>query len=104
MTGTGTNTTTTTTVGVKTKVKQPSMWKVVLHNDDYTPVGFVVALLQRVFNKSLEQAEEITMSVHNHGSGIAGSYPRDIASSKVNEADLLRKQHGHPLRVTMEKT
>ena len=88
---------------VKTKVTVPSRWSVILHNDDYTPMEFVVMILREVFNKPFDQATEITLHIHNHGRGVAGTYPKDIASSKVSEADLIRKAYKHPLRISMEK-
>ncbi len=81
----------------------PSMYKVMLLNDDYTPMEFVVEVLQRFFSKNREQATQIMLKVHTEGSGICGVYPRDIAETKVNQVLGHAREHQHPLQCAMEE-
>jgi ATP-dependent Clp protease adaptor protein ClpS len=78
------------------------MWRVLLHNDDYTTQEFVIWILETVFHKASPEAFEIMMRVHRSGLGIAGIYTRDIAETKVNTTKTLAEQHEFPLLVTME--
>lgn len=88
---------------VKTeKAKPPSMYKVLLLNDDFTPMEFVVEVLQRFFNKDREQATQIMLKVHTEGVGICGIYPYGIAETKVNQVMTLAEEQQHPLQCTME--
>jgi ATP-dependent Clp protease adaptor protein ClpS len=87
----------------KQKTQEPNMFRVVLHNDDKTTVDFVITLLQMVFHKDLEEAAEITLSIHHKGRGIAGIYTREIAEEKTEEAIRLARTSGYPLQVTYEK-
>jgi len=87
----------------KTKPKLPSMYKVVLHNDDFTSMDFVIKILMTIFDKSPEQAYMLTLHVHEKGKGIAGIYIKEIAESKKKETMLNAKQNGFPLRVTIEE-
>jgi ATP-dependent Clp protease adaptor protein ClpS len=87
----------------KTVMKYPERFNVVLFNDDYTPMQFVVSLLVEIFNKNINQAQEITMQVHNQGKAIAGTYNFEIAEQKVYESMLLSRLHQHPLKITIEK-
>lgn len=85
------------------QLKPPSMYQVVLLNDDYTPMEFVVEVIREYFNKDLETAMEIMLKVHHYGRGICGVYPKDIASTKV-ELVLAHARHaGHPLQCVMEE-
>jgi ATP-dependent Clp protease adaptor protein ClpS len=86
----------------KQAVKPPSMWQVVLLNDDYTTVEFVIDCLIYVFNKSEDEAARITMDVHKKGKGIVGRYTKDIALTKQSDAQNYAKSQGHPLQVLAE--
>ncbi len=85
------------------KTKEPSMYKVLLMNDDYTSMDFVVDILTSVFHKSIEAAVKIMMSVHENGSGLCGVYTYEIAETKVETVHSLAEENGYPLRSTMEK-
>lgn len=84
------------------KPKPPSMYKVILLNDDYTPMEFVVDVLQRFFNKSREQATQIMLKVHTDGAGVCGVYPHGIAETKTNQVMNYAQEHQHPLQCVME--
>ena len=88
----------------KSRVKPPPMFKVVLLNDDYTPMDFVVAVLQTFFSMSREQATQIMLKVHTEGRGVCGIYPKDVASTKVEQVTAYSRQHQHPLQCAMEET
>ncbi|MGH8716683.1 MAG: ATP-dependent Clp protease adapter ClpS [Burkholderiales bacterium] len=88
----------------KSKLKPPPMFKVVLLNDDYTPMDFVVAVLQTIFLMNREQATQIMLKVHREGMGVCGVYPRDVAATKVEQVVSFAKQHQHPLQCVMEQT
>jgi ATP-dependent Clp protease adaptor protein ClpS len=88
----------------KSKVKTPPLFKVLLLNDDYTPMDFVVAVLQRIFAMNREQATQIMLKVHKEGKGVCGIYPKDVAATKVQQVVAFAKQHQHPLRCVMEET
>ncbi|QGZ62155.1 ATP-dependent Clp protease adapter ClpS [Paraburkholderia acidisoli] len=85
------------------KTKPPSMYKVVLMNDDYTPMEFVVMVVQEYFNKDRETATQIMLKVHREGRGVCGVYTRDIASTKVEQVVTHARQAGHPLQCVMEE-
>lgn len=85
------------------ETKEPSMYKVLLHNDDYTTMEFVVEILMMVFNRPLEQATQIMLNVHHKGIGVCGVYPFDVAETKVETVIRLARENGHPLKCTMEK-
>ncbi|MBI3918648.1 MAG: ATP-dependent Clp protease adapter ClpS [Betaproteobacteria bacterium] len=87
----------------RVKVKPPPMFKVVLLNDDYTPMDFVVAVLQKFFLLSRERATQVMLKVHREGSGVCGLYPRDVAATKVEQVKSYAKQHLHPLQCVMEE-
>lgn len=87
----------------KPKTKKPSLYKVLLLNDDYTPMEFVVFVLERFFNKGREEATRIMLHVHHKGVGICGVYTYEIAETKVAQVMDMARQHGHPLQCTMEK-
>jgi ATP-dependent Clp protease adaptor protein ClpS len=85
-----------------TKTGPPPLYKVVLLNDDYTPMEFVVEVLQRFFNKTQDDAQLIMLKVHIEGRGICGLYPKDIAATKVAQVTEYAKHQQHPLRCIME--
>jgi ATP-dependent Clp protease adaptor protein ClpS len=85
------------------KATPPRMYKVLLLNDDYTPMDFVIAVLQRFFAMGTEQATRIMLKVHTEGRGICGIYPRDIAATKVDQVSAFARQHQHPLACVMEE-
>jgi ATP-dependent Clp protease adaptor protein ClpS len=84
------------------QVQRPRMWRVLLHNDDYTTQDFVVWVLESVFHKGRAEALAIMLSVHKSGLGIAGVYTHDVAETKVTATKNLAEQHEFPLLVTME--
>jgi ATP-dependent Clp protease adaptor protein ClpS len=86
------------------KPKLPEMFKVLLLNDDYTPMEFVVETIQRFFNKSVEQATQIMLKVHTEGVGICGVYPQDIADTKMNQVLIHARESQHPLQCVIEPT
>jgi ATP-dependent Clp protease adaptor protein ClpS len=85
------------------EVREPFMYRVLLHNDDYTSMDFVVEILQYVFNKSVEESTMIMLKVHNEGIGLCGVYTYEIAETKVNMVHALAKEREFPLKCTMEK-
>jgi ATP-dependent Clp protease adaptor protein ClpS len=85
------------------KTKKPSLYKVLLLNDDYTPMEFVVHVLERFFAKPREEAVQIMLHVHRHGVGICGVYTFEVAETKVAQVIELARRHQHPLQCTMEK-
>ena len=84
-------------------LQEPPLYKVLLHNDDYTTMDFVVMVLQTVFHKNTEEATRIMLNVHHQGIGIAGIYTREIAETKVAIVHQMAKQHQFPLRCSLEK-
>lgn len=86
-----------------TKTKKPSMYKVLLLNDDFTPMEFVVHILQRFFRMTMEQATEVMLHVHQKGVGVCGVFTYEVAETKVNQVLSFAKQHEHPLQCTLEK-
>ncbi|OOM16182.1 ATP-dependent Clp protease adaptor ClpS [Clostridium saccharobutylicum] len=87
----------------KVKIKKPKNYKVVMYNDDYTTMEFVINILVSVFNKNLIEAEKIMLDVHQKGKGIAGIYSYDIAMTKVATAMSLAKEQGFPFKLTVEE-
>jgi ATP-dependent Clp protease adaptor protein ClpS len=85
------------------KTKKPSLYKVLILNDDYTPMEFVVHILEKFFNKGREQAVEIMLHVHRHGVGICGVFTFEVAETKVAQVIEFARRHQHPLQCTMEK-
>lgn len=85
------------------KNKLPKNYKVIMFNDDFTTMEFVVAILEDIFNKNSTEAYRIMMEIHKNGSGIAGIYPYDIAISKVRKVRELAKQEGFPFKLTVEE-
>ena len=92
----------TTELENKVKAQKPKLYKVVLHNDDYTPMDFVVTVLVHIFKKNPTDAYRITMEVHHQKKGIAGVYSRDIAETKITEAHAAARRNKFPLKCTME--
>jgi ATP-dependent Clp protease adaptor protein ClpS len=88
---------------IKQKIQEPKRWKVVFLNDDSTPIDFVIGLLTETFKHSQETAKQITLEIHNEGSGIAGVYSFEIAEAKAVEATQLARSSGFPLQIKMEE-
>jgi len=88
----------------KAKVKLPPMYQVLLLNDDYTPMEFVVLVLQKFFAMTRERATQVMLKVHREGMGVCGVYPHDVASTKVQQVSAYAHKHQHPLQCVMEKT
>jgi len=87
----------------RTKPKKPSQFKVLLLNDDYTPMEFVVMVLKRFFSMDLEQATRVMLHVHQKGVGICGVFTYEVAETKVNQVMDFARQNSHPLQCTLEK-
>jgi len=87
----------------RTQIKYPSRYNVIILNDDYTPMDFVIKLLIEVFNKDINQAKDVTMQIHEKGKAIAGSYNYEVAEQKVSEVTLISRHHGHPLKAIQEE-
>ena len=94
-------------VGIATKTrakpKKPSQYKVLLLNDDYTPMEFVVMVLKRFFRMDLEQATRVMLHVHQRGVGVCGIFPYEVAETKVNQVMDFARENQHPLQCTLEK-
>jgi ATP-dependent Clp protease adaptor protein ClpS len=94
-------------VGVATKTrakpKKPSQYKVLMLNDDYTPMEFVVIVLKRFFRMDMEQATRVMLHVHQRGVGVCGVFPYEVAETKVNQVMDFARQNQHPLQCTLEK-
>ena len=88
---------------IEEDVKEPPMYKVLLHNDDYTTMEFVVEVLMNVFNQSIMEATGIMLNVHKQGTGLCGHYPYDVAETKVETVHLLARERGFPLKCSMEE-
>ena len=87
----------------KTRLKKPRMYKVLLHNDDYTTMEFVVFVLQGIFHHSEADAMQIMLHVHKHGVGVAGVYTREIAETRIAQVEALARKHEYPLRCSMDE-
>lgn len=88
---------------VKAKVKKPKLYKVIMHNDDYTSMEFVIDVLVNIFNKKIEEANKIMLDVHKAGKGIAGIYSYDIAMTKAGTAMSWAKEEGFPFKLSVEE-
>ncbi|WP_153109205.1 ATP-dependent Clp protease adapter ClpS [Propionivibrio limicola] len=86
-----------------TKVTPPPLYTVVLLNDDFTPMDFVIQVLEKFFSKNREQATQIMLKVHVEGRGVCGVYPRDIAATKVDQVTAFARENQHPLACVMEE-
>lgn len=87
----------------KNRLSQPPMFKVLLLNDDYTTMDFVIVVLQTFFAMSREQATVVMLKIHREGQGLCGVYPRDVAATKVEQVMVFARQQQHPLRCVMEE-
>jgi ATP-dependent Clp protease adaptor protein ClpS len=87
----------------RARVVPPKMYKVLLLNDDYTPMEFVIVVLRRFFSMDTEQATRIMLKVHHEGRGTCGVFPRDIAATKVEQVSAFARRHQHPLACVMEE-
>lgn len=85
------------------EITEPTMYKVLLHNDDYTPMDFVVFVLKKFFNKNEIEAYQIMMDVHEKGLGLAGVYSFEIAETKVTQVNQFSKQNEYPLKTSLEE-
>ncbi len=94
---------TTPKTKTRRKLEQPKLYKVLLHNDDYTTMEFVVYVLMTIFHRSETEAVRIMLHVHHNGIGVAGVYPREIAETRVAQVEALARQHEYPLRCSIEE-
>ncbi len=101
--GRGDGTGTAVETRTKTKLKKPRMYKVLLHNDDYTTMEFIVFILQGIFHHSESEAMQIMLHVHKNGIGVAGVYTREIAQTRITQVEALARQHEYPLRCSMDE-
>lgn len=90
-------------VETRVKLKQPSLYKVVLHNDDFTPMEFVIQVLMQIFGMDAETAHKITMQIHNQGKGICGTFSKEVAETKVYETMAAAQSYKYPLLAEVEK-
>jgi ATP-dependent Clp protease adaptor protein ClpS len=101
--GDGTGNQTGVATKTRAKTKKPQQYKVLMLNDDYTPMEFVVIVLKRFFRMDLEQATRVMLHVHQRGVGVCGIYPYEVAETKVNQVMDFARQNQHPLQCTLEK-
>ncbi|MBX7057376.1 MAG: ATP-dependent Clp protease adapter ClpS [Leptospirales bacterium] len=87
----------------RVRPRRPSRYLVIMLNDDYTPMEFVVWVLQRVYHKAMEEATRLMLEVHTQGKSIVGAYTHDVARSKIHQTHELAKKHQHPLTCVLEK-
>lgn len=99
----GTGSTTVTLTRTRTRTKKPSLFRVLLLNDDYTPMEFVVLVLERFFQKNRDEATRIMLHVHHHGVGECGIFTYEVAETKVTQVMDFARKHQHPLQCVMEK-
>ncbi|GHA37866.1 ATP-dependent Clp protease adapter ClpS [Photobacterium aphoticum] len=85
------------------QVKPPSMYKVILNNDDYTPMDFVIEVLQTFFSMDLEKSTQLMLTVHYEGKAVCGTFTAEVAETKVAQVMMYAREHEHPLLCTMEK-
>ena len=90
-------------IKARPKTKKPSMYKVLMLNDDYTPMEFVVHVLEKYFSKTRQEATDIMLQVHRRGVGVCGVFTYEIAETKVNQVTEFARRNQHPLRCTLEK-
>lgn len=86
----------------RTRTSEPKLYKVILLNDDYTTMDFVVQVLRFIFHLSIVEAEKVMLSVHHHGSGVAGVYPKEVAETKVLAVHQFARQNEYPLKCLMQ--
>jgi ATP-dependent Clp protease adaptor protein ClpS len=101
--GTGTDEQVGVATKTKARPKKPSQYKVLMLNDDYTPMEFVVIVLKRIFRMDMEEATRVMLHVHQRGVGVCGVFPYEVAETKVNQVMDFAKQNQHPLQCTLEK-
>ncbi len=89
--------------GAEEEIKEPSRYKVLMHNDDYTTMEFVVHILKTIFSKSEDEAVQIMLNIHRNGIGVCGTYTAEMAETKVALVSHRAKQEGYPLKCTMEE-
>ena len=89
---------------VESELQPPNMYKVVLNNDDYTPMDFVIEVLRRFFNMNEDKATDIMLAIHYKGKGLCGTYSAEIAETKVDQVLRFAKENQHPLKCTMEQS
>lgn len=87
----------------KQKLKPPSNYNVILINDDFTPMDFVVSVLVQLFNHPIEKANKIMLDIHNKGEGVAGSYTKEIAETRVAQVNNIAQHYGHPLKADIKQ-
>lgn len=87
----------------ESRLKPPPMYQVMLLNDDFTPMEFVVSVLQKFFGMGREKATQVMLKVHREGRGVCGVYPKDVAATKVEQVGSYSRQHQHPLQCVMEE-
>ena len=86
------------------KIREPKMYNVIMHNDDFTPMDFVVEILVTIFHKDKANANALMLHVHKNGKAVAGCYPYDIAVTKTTEAQTAAREKGYPFRMTVEES
>lgn len=87
----------------RTRTQKPAMYKVLMLNDDYTPMEFVIQVLEQFFSKNQDEATQIMLHVHQKGVGVCGVFTYEVAETKVNQTMDMARQHQHPLQCTIEK-
>lgn len=92
-----------TQTDIRQTLKTPSMWKVILHNDDFTPMDFVTMVLVDIFNKTHEEAEQLMLTVHHQGKANVGLFTKEVAVTKATQVRMVAEAHGHPLEATPEE-
>jgi ATP-dependent Clp protease adaptor protein ClpS len=95
---------TATETKTKIEIKPVNMWRVIFHNDDYTPMDFVVEVLAQLYNKDYDTAIQITQNIHETGRGVAGVYTKEVALQKANDTNEIARRNGHPLKATAEES
>jgi len=88
---------------VETRLTYPPRFNVIVYNDDFTPMAFVIQMLIDVFNTSLDTAQDLTMTIHNEDSAVVGTYNYEIAEQKTTEATTMARMAGHPLKINFER-
>lgn len=87
----------------ETELKEPSMYRVVMNNDDYTTMDFVVMVLMAIFHKTRAESEKVMMDIHKKGRGLCGVYPYDVAETKIRQVEALAEKHKFPLSCSLEE-
>ena len=94
---------TSTVTDTIVKLQTPTQWKVLLHNDEFTPMDFVVSVLFHIFNKNIDEANRLMMAVHDKGKAVVGHYTKEVASTKLELTEIEASRYEFPLLVTMEQ-